>query len=74
MTVEQKYSGRAKGNKQDIHKRVKEMIQSLVWQVWKNIIQSSFPEDSSKNGACSIMAYEPEVILLDEPFPLLICI
>ena len=44
MTVEQNIAAGLKGNKQDIHKRVK----SLVWQVWKNIIQSSFPEDSSK--------------------------
>lgn len=48
MTVEQNIAAGLKGNKQDIHKRVKEMIQKFGLQVWKNIIQSSFPEDSSK--------------------------
>lgn len=48
MTVEQNIAAGLKGNKQDIHKRVKEMIQKVGLAGLENIIQSSFPEDSSK--------------------------
>lgn len=48
MTVEQNIAAGLKGNKQDIHKRVKEMIQKFGLAGLENIIQSSFPEDSSK--------------------------
>ncbi len=48
MTVEQKIAAGLKGNKQDIHKRVKEMIQKFGLAGLEKHYQSSFPEDSSK--------------------------
>ena len=49
MTVEQNIAAGLKGNKQDIHKRVKEMIQKFgLAGLEKHYPQSSFPEDSSK--------------------------
>ena len=54
MTVEQNIAAGLKGNKQDIHKRVKEMIQK-VWsgRSGKTLSKAAFRRTAAKNGACS---------------------